>query len=756
MSSGLEELESMEAPPLDETGKPKRKTRITTAAAVRELYASEIQQDQGSATTRVRIQAMVDGEPPFKQAALNASGQGSRANANFLMGQDLINRVVGGYLDTVTSPKVLMTLDVEHGEPSGRIELSRIICQELTRTIRKWPKWQPNIQRLLPMFVTHGVGVQYFQDTVDFRFEVTGFGDFLIPRQTPASEEDVPYAIGRKDTQINELFEKIDNEEVAKAAGWNVAAVKAAINRVTTKASLGEIGDIESFQSRIKNHDFFAARKYPHVAILHAWVKELDGSFSYYMTEKDAPDGEFLFQHAHKYADAEEAFNLFIYGTGNGTYHSIRGLGHMIYALCQLHNRVMCQKADGVMLSESIIVQATSGDALQRASLNSLGPLSLLDEGFEIQQHQFQGGSDRTMGFMSEIKSSAAQMSSRFMAAGGGSTPGVYQNKDRQNFEMESTASGETGAIDLFYSALDRLMRQMCKRILKNSSSSDKLVREFHLRCKKAGITKEIIDSVDIDSIFAYRALGAGSPAARSIGFRRLLEIYPNLDERGRRNLIYELSADAVGYQNVEEFATRSPDANYTTEAGLAELENFSLLQGSPVAVFPGQMHATHLEIHLPKINQVIDEIERGEADPLQLLPGLQATLDHIAAHGEAISIDPAQRGLAGAVKEAVNNLGQIVGNMERKIKAAEKKFRDEGGEQEGNPDAETLTNARLEEIKVATAEFKLSALQQIHNIKIAGEQSKIAQTLAMNDVKGARQLQDSFQYPGSDYRSRR
>lgn len=755
MATGLDAIDEIDLSTLTPEGKPKKPSRLSSASAIRSMYRQAVQDDQGSARVRAQLQACKDGEPPFNQTALNASGQGSRANFNTLMMQDLITKANTGRNDIIFSPKQLMTIEVEGGEPAERLNYCRIIATELSRTIRKWGSFSANTQRLIDLFDTHGVGIDYAPDDKDFRFEVAALDEFLVPRQVSVSAEKTPWAIARKDMQVTELYDHIENEEVATKLGWNVPAVKEAIGRATNLVPTGEVGVIAMLQEQVKNNDVFVGTMFQHVKVLHCWIREFDGTYSLFITEKDAPKGDFLFKQYSRYESVEEAFNYFCYGVGNGKLHSVRGLGHMIFALCQAHSNLMCMKYDGVSLSESLMVQAQSSNAMQEASLVRIGGLSLLPQGFDVVERQFQGGSDRSMAYLSEIKGLMGQISGRFMTpqGQGGET---YQNRDSVGADLENAASGDSGSIDLFYSSWDRTMRRMCKRIVKGQMS-DPLVAEFHRRVGQQGVTQEILDSIDHDSTYAYRTLGAGSPAARSLSFTKLMSLLPQLDEIGRKNLIYQFVANEVGYQNVDEFASKAEEPRLGTEASLAILENGLLRMGRPLEVLSYQMHGTHVQIHVPPLLETLDAVERGELDPMQELPGLQATLNHLSAHGEELVRDPSQLALYGQVKEAINNTQQVVTNMERKIKAIQAQG---GGEAEaaapGGEDALNAEKVKQEQLKTAMIEFKLQIAQRKGEMELAIQQAKADQNLALNDLKGAEMVQKKMRYPQSDYSNRR
>lgn len=134
----LDEIEQLGADLalLSESGKAP-KSRAISAKVIRGAYNKMLEDDEASATARVRTQGMKDGDPPYSPAALRAQGQASRANANFLQGAKIIQRVCNGYNDIIFSPKTLLTVDTEFGEEAERFEYNRILSEELSRTIRK-------------------------------------------------------------------------------------------------------------------------------------------------------------------------------------------------------------------------------------------------------------------------------------------------------------------------------------------------------------------------------------------------------------------------------------------------------------------------------------------------------------------------------------------------------------------------------------------------------------------------------------------
>lgn len=743
---------------LDEKGKAP-KTRATSARHIRGIYNKMLEDDESSATMRVRVQGAVDGDPPWNPAALRAQGMSSRANANFLQGAKIIDRVCNGYNDIIFSTKTLLTVNTEFGEEAERFQYNRVIAEELTRTMRKWPGFASHFMQLNKKFVTHGVGIAYFPDTVDWRYEVAGFGDFLIPRQTPASEEKIQIAISKQDISVTELYDYIRDEDKAVDLGWDVEAVKRAVNRATDRASTGAIGEYETLQMEIKNNDAVFNRKYQHIRVLRALVREFDGTLSFHLLEKDG-DGECLCHVPSKYKSVNEAFVFFCYGIGNGTFHGVRGLGHTLYPLIQLHNRMMCMMSDSAMLSGAIMVQPQSQKALDELKFSYFGTFGVISPGVDIVEKAIPNLSQSSIPMLSEVKDRMAESGSMFTAGGNAKRTEVYQNRLNSEAQMEELAGSDSASVDLFYASWDRVIREMARRIV-NGHKSDPLIREFYVRLEKQGVPKEALKELDHDSTYATRAIGAGNSAYRTMGLQRLISLLPNLDEIGQKNLIFEIVSDIVGYQNAGQFVQRPETERLNVEAKVAEMENILIIQGNPIGVNAQELHATHALIHVRPLQEMIEGIETGKVDPVATLPGMRAMLQHLGQHAEPLARDPGQRAVFGIVKQGLNNITQIVDNFERKIRSDMRKAETEGAE--GEPQVENTTGGdtnlvvkqRLAELKISQEEFKLQLQQQLGALKIAELQAKSQQSLAINDTRAALMAQRTLQSPALNYRER-
>lgn len=746
-------LEDPDLDTIDEKGKPPELSRLSDANAARSYYGRVVIEDRGSAMARARVQEMKDGKPPYDPIRLQAAGQSSRANANFLLALHLLNKTASGYNDIIFSVKDLMTIHTEFGEPSERVEHSRVLAQELSRTVRRWPSFVSNFLLLVTKFVDHGVGVAYWPCERDFRFDVCGLSEFLFDRQVKASEEKIPIAFQQHNYLVTDLFQKKGMPK------WDDDEIDEAIRLATRNSRTGSTYEYEQLQQQIKNNDLSADTMFSHIPVIHCWVREFDGSVSFHIALKEAKGSKFIYSHPKKYKSVSEAFTMFTYGVGEGTFHSIRGLGHLIYPLIQLQNRMMCQMADSAMIAGGIMVQPESQKALDELSIQPVGPYTILSPGVAMLDRTPPDLTKVSYPLLNDLRQTTAEYTSQFSAP---QSPGSsYENRLDTENRIESMAANDSGAVDLFYSSLDRLYEELVRRIIKGDKK-DPLIAEFYKRIEKAGISQEIIDSIDHGSTAAKRAVGSGNAAQRGMAFSKLLQLLPNLDEIGQKRLIYDFVADIVGYQNADAYASLPEEQRLGAQAKIAELENLLLLAGSPIKVLPDEMHATHAMVHIPALSQLIEQIERGEADPMEMLNGLRAMLEHCAAHAEALAIDPSQVSVYNELKRVINNIRQIVDNYERKIRSMEAAAAEEqaaqGAPVEGQmpQDAEMAAKARIVELKVAQEELKLNLSQTLGELRIAEQQAKSQQSLAMNDLRGAQMAAKSIAFPALSYKQRK
>ena len=726
---------------LDEKGKPVE-TRLKDVQSALSIYNALRRGDEKSSVTRARIDSMFDGAAPYDAAKLASSGQQLKTNLNFGDAQRLLDISLSAYVDLYSSLEKLVEVKGTLGEKSQMGYKEDVVAEEVTHMLRNWPEFHSSYLRLCTTFIKHGVGVTYFDNPDEWRFRVGSFADILIPRQTPSSENAVDVAVIRREYLLHELYSFVRNEEVAAKVGWNPDEVKRIIvkNVKTTGRRYSEGGslytDWEAIQQEMKNNDLYTGLQNPTVSVLHYLIREMDGSVSHFICAEDSPK-DFLYKKISRYSTPEQAYVMFTYGVGsNGTYHSIRGLGQRIFNHIQTSNRLRCQMIDGAMLSSAVMLQPESQRALDELQFTYYGAYAIVSPNVKIVEKAIPNLSQAVMPALQDL-TTQLQLNTDTVSTYGPNQSSPYKNQMQVVADMDVATRLSGASLNLFYAAWTRLMREVVRRIVDNKRP-DAAVKEFYKRCADRGVEADFIKKLDLSKTKAVRSIGNGSYANRLVALREMQAMAGTFDEVGRRNLTRDIVSTRVGHDLADRYVPANVEERPTVDLKIAFFENQQLQAGQPVPVVPNEMHGMHLQTHLPVLNQIIEQINVGQADPQQVLPMLQAFYQHIGETLQFAAGDPSLQSAVSQAKqimqfaeEAINNTSKALQKIQRDQAEMEQQMATEGQQpQQAGPNPIDL--------KMQEHQMKMDMARQKAELDFQIRQRKADQDVAIRDSKAA------------------
>ena len=732
--SNLIDLDGLDLGSLDDKGKPVE-SRLRDVKSAVGIFATLLRADEKSAVNRARIDSMFDGAAPYSQAQLSASGQGLKTNLNFGEAQRLLDISLSAYVDLYSSLEKLVEVKATKGERSETEPKESIVAEELTNLFRRWPEFHSSYLRLCTQFIKHGVGIAYFDSPDDWKFRVGGFADILIPRQSPASENGIDIAIGRRQYHLHELYHFIKNEKAAKAVGWNVDEVKRVmLDNVKTSGRSYQSGttysDYEALQAEIKNNDLYTGIQNPTVDVLHYWVREMDGSVSHYISAESSPK-DFLYKKVSRYASPEQAYVFFSYGVGsNGTYHSVRGLGQRIFSHVQTSNRLRCQQIDGAMLGSAVMIQPENQRSLDELQFTFYGAYAVMSPNVRIVEKAIPNLGTAVQPALQDLAQQLS-LNTDTISPYGPNQSSPYKNQMQVVADMDVATRISGSTLNLFYSSWTRLMREMVRRVV-TAKRPDAAIKDFFARCEKRGVEAEFIKSLDVEQTKAVRSIGNGSYANRLVALRELQGISGQFDDVGRRNLTRDIVSTRVGHDLADRYVPQETSERQTVDTKIAFLENQQLQQGQPVPVVSSELHGQHLQIHVPLLQQFIEAIDGGQADPQQALPALQALYQHIGETAQYAAGDPALEATVAQTKQVLQYAEEAINNT---MKALEKMQREQAQNSEegaGQPQMSEI------DMKLQKAQIDMQIAQQKAELEMAIKQKKFDQEQAIRDAEAA------------------
>ena len=730
----LDSLDGLDS--LDEKGSPVE-SRIKNVKSALKIFHGLLKADEQSSFNRARIDAMFDGANPYDQAKLNSSGQGLKTNLNFGEAQRLLDIALSAYVDLSSSLERLVDVKGTQGEDSERGDLEAVVAEELTHLIRSWPEFQSHYLRLCTSFIKHGTGITYFDTPDDWKFRVGSFADILIPRQTPSSENAIDIAIGRRNYHLHELYNFIKNPEVAERVGWNVEEVKRVMMKCATshKSRYSEFTNYEALQAELKNNDIHTGYENPTVAVLHYWVKEMDGSISHYISSENKAD-DFMYKKLSRYEKAENAFILFTYGVGsNGTYHSIRGLGHRIFNHIQTSNRLRCQMIDGAMLGSAVMIQPENQRALDELGFTYYGSYAVLSPNVNIIEKAVPNLSTAVQPALTDI-SNQLSLNTDTVSTYGPQQGSPYRNQMQVMSDIDVSTRLSGASLNLFYNSWTRLLREVVRRVI-TTKKPDFAVKDFMQRCEARGVPESFVKTLDLSRTKAVRSIGNGSKAERLVALRELLGIAGSFDEVGRRNLTRDIVSTRVGHDLADRYSPQMEQPRPTIDLKIAELENQSFMDGDPLSVQSNELHGFHLEAHIPALMQLIEALNQGTADPVQSLPALQAFYQHIGQTVRFAATDETLKAIVGEANQALNFAEEVINNTSKQVQ----KMQRDAAEAQGAVDPEQGLQAQDEQIKLDLLRQKAELDIEIRKAKLNQSQAEFAQKQAQRDAEVAIKL---------------
>src|SRR5882724_3127752 len=303
---------------LDPVTKAAPKNRIKDAQSLNFVIKAMVTADEGSALGRIDVQKMLDGAPPFDPVQIQQSGQEGRCNLNFGDGKARVKAEQAGYYDLTDSVPLLARIFTPIGDDTDRAHWSNIISEEFHRMLKDWKAFDPSFQLLVQKFTSHGLGFLYFSDDIDWRWSVAGLDDFKLPRQVDMVEDNLDMAVVFREITVGKMYKWMEEADDADKR-WNKDAVRQAIlNAHAPGQQLTAPGVWEKWQEMAKNNDLFAsASAQTNISLAHAWIREFDGTVSYYLTLRDGSNTEYLFKCENRYDGIDQCFTYFAYEMGS-------------------------------------------------------------------------------------------------------------------------------------------------------------------------------------------------------------------------------------------------------------------------------------------------------------------------------------------------------------------------------------------------------------------------------------------------------
>lgn len=739
------------------TGK-RSETRVKDARSARALVRRLVQEDEIRSKRRTTVKGLIDGNAPYPSEALRNAGLAWQTNLNLMEGKALMDSSAVPYYSMFAGAETYVEVCFGYGpENPDAIRWGGFAARRFHNMLKRWPGFEWQMQQASFWQRMHGIGPVIYERDGDWRFRSLESGALLVPRNSPSSfDRRIPYAVARFKYRTHELFGFIRDEDEAKAQGWNIEAVRAAIKQSWRQpGSQTQAQQWEQMQRSLKNDDLFTSyNECDEIHVAHIYVNEYSGKVTHLIVTEsplvtegygidETMEKAFLYQHVAKYDGMEQLGIVFFQDIGDGTWHSVRGLADLAFKHLEVLNRLDCRMIDGAFIDGGIVLQPEGQRDIDKIQSIQWGPFTVLPAGLKMQQGRMSGQLEGTMAVSRTVRNGLSNnigmFNQRSVAREDGRGEAVTAEQIRAQVAKESTLS--QGQMALQYLTLDRLYAEMFRRASDPNTDDEEALR-FQRECEEDGIPREAFDRVEY--VRANRAAGFGSPQMAFMQLSQLMPIVPSLPTDGQRAYSDLMIQATVGAEKVR---LLNPEHHVPSDDDtVAAMEALMFDTGRQPPIASGQDDVLHVQAHLAdaanKLMPLRDAIEGGDKpDPSAMQQAsvyITAMSRHTEEHLLRMRTNPMQRQF---VKQFENQLKQVVdfdGKLRGELIKAQRAAQVAAEEQQNAAALDATTAATIRKTEADIANDRARTIAKIQNDRI-----KTVNTSRLKQVQTAEQIRN-------------
>lgn len=739
--------------------------RLATPAAARSIYQNMLDEDmRGGARHRAIIQGMIDGNPPYNDAELKELGLGHVNNVNFLtMRANLDSRAASGHELFAEVPTLIECKPLHVVEKNPDIHhYCAIIAEEFTDMVMNWDGFLPAMDMVWRDSDAYGLGVGVFTNEWDWRIKAFRRGNLLVDPKASVEIDRNEVILVRDELTVSDVFAKLEKEEASRSRGWKVGPLKDLMVQTfregagTSDTDKYQRSTWESIQQMARNNDpDYQQRQFDRIRVIHFFVREVSGErkISHLILPELASFNQFLYEGHDKFDAMAEVIWWMPYNYGDGYIRSVRGVASYMMQHEDLSNRFLCRVFDAGFLGSSLLVQPRTQMDLSRLQMMQVGPLTIVPPELNIQQSSFQPQLAPLLQ-LRKVSEEVMKNNTGTYRQHNEAVDRDVQKTARQVMEESSKeARYEKAAIAARYTHLDKLYREMFRRVCRKDIQSDTdglfegsaEAREFMRRCQERNVPRDFIMKWNENfRVVAYRSIGLGSLGVKYDITAQIFQMSGAFDEHGKREALREAVAARVGYRHVDRFVARlDRDQVSSNESSIAMLEFNDIEEGSPVQVGSDQLHKVHILVFAQRLLPILQNTQQGQTpDPVKDFRTVQLALQHIGEHIQHIAQDQRYKAFLEQLKpffQQVQEALQVLQQAAKRMMQAQQQQQQE--QQEVVANAQKIQQDRELEAKVFEIQrkYELEAMKQqslnAMRAQKTQEQMEIAQTRSQAEI---------------------
>jgi hypothetical protein len=648
-----------QSPELSDAGKPSQRA-IKDITQAKNILNTLVQANSKRQIVNSRIMAKYNAERPYDQERLKSEGLGWRSNFTTKPLPQMIEKVAPRFEEAISGVKYL-TNSAFPATVANATEKTEIFREKLTTCIRARKGWNELVSDIALDNALFGHTMVAWLDKFTWFPQHFSQDESFAPDGTKEISDSAQVVALLERSMPHELYSHIKDKDAAETMGWNVSSTIKVINRAapeTLRDMLTRCGNSDSWYQNAERElttgsSYMAGANVVNVYSLLA--QEVTGKVSHYRFANDGTaDGMVeIYTNEDCFDSMPDALRFFTFQKGNKKLHGSKGVGRDIYEMASMQDRLRNEVVDQGIMAGKAFVQ---GDIkqLHKFKMSVIGSTVIVPMGWTFLEQKIQGNIDQFL----KLDAYFAQLVDQLV---GSVSPRTFQGDRVTKAEVDLFASREEEGKDA------RIVRFLNQFVGVMSTIQKRICDPDTTEADAKQLQKELLEVMSREELNDIsRRPVAGTVKDLTSTQRQMVAAFC-AEKRGnplynQRALELEDTAARMGADFSKKVLIPEEDPTISAESQRMQLlELDSLSKGQAIPVSPRDNHEIHLQVLLPAVEGLAENIVKGEAG----ISVFEVALDHLTDHFNFAT----QAGVKKEVLKPVEDLIKQAGPMLAQLK---------------------------------------------------------------------------------------
>ncbi len=643
------------------------------------------------------------------------------------------------------------TVTIDTKDKEKRDIVSMVVTKRINRILRDSMRYYEVLRGADANVVLHGRGPSMWDDPFAWCPRLLSVEDLKVPSNTLIDFSNLQYFAVYQEATAAELMRYVTRKRVDP--GWNVPAVKRLVAELASR-DLGsdQAAGIE-FPEKLaedfkQNGLYYASDIIPSAKLW--WFYQLTD-------DEDEPRWElciiedqvdkiekseptFLYKQKSHFATSIDQILHVQYADGGNVapfkYHSVRGLGYLLYPVLNMTNRLFCRFMDSIFEACNQLFRNVGEEDREKLAYVMLANMSVLPRGVEYvpATERYTVNHNLVNAGLAMLRQFINENSASFVAEPDtGTAKAMTATQVMAQVQQAGVLLNSMVQMQAVYRT--QQYREICRRFAL-PGSTDQDVRSFQEEMRKQGVWDEISD-FERWTVVPERAIGGGNKMLELSQTAELVKAIALYPPESQRIILRDFTlAQTDDPDKTAMLVPDEPKPPSDTDV-FASLAFGSLCQAVPVMVPKGINHLQYAQSLTVLLAARVRQLaQTGSVPAPETLLGLSNVIQHIMTVLNQIAGDETKKSVITQIMQALQQVGQTIAAM---------------SQQQGpqmSPEDQAKVQAILAQAQAKAqaqqmaAQQRMQQRQQAHEQKLAAEQLKTQAEIEAKDYLTAAQIE--------------